>query len=120
MESNRRIILVVGAAAVVLAIILYIAFLPESEEEILENPLVKELEMHVQDANAQVDSLNTVVDDLNNRIDIVRTQMDSARASNKVLLASLHRGTNQMKEYKRLYSEQRSLNNKLMEEISQV
>jgi len=119
-ESNRRVILVVGAAAVVLAIILYIAFLPESEEEILENPIVKELEMQAQTANAQVDSLNTVVDDLNSRIDIVRTQMDSARTSNKVLLASLHRVTGQMKEYTRLYKEQRSLNSKLMEEITHV
>ncbi len=120
MENNKKIILVVGAAAIVLALILYIAFLPESEEEILENPLVKELEIQAQQANAQVDSLNLVVDDLNSRIDNVRTQMDSARTSNQVLLASLHRVTTQMKEYQRLYQEQRSFTNQLQTEIAQV
>ena len=120
MENNRRIILVIGGAAVVLAALLYIAFLPESEEVVKENPYVKQLESEVELYAAQVDSMNGVVDNLNTRIDLVRTQMDSARASNKVLLATLHRVTNQMKEYQRLYKEQRSLNDKLRSEITHV
>jgi hypothetical protein len=120
LENNKKVILVVGAAAVILALILYIAFLPETEEDILENPLVKELELQALQATTQVDSLNIVVDDLNSRIDIVRTQMDSARTSNQVLLASLQRVTTQMKEYQRLYQEQRSLTNQLQTEIAQV
>jgi peptidoglycan hydrolase CwlO-like protein len=119
-ENNRRIILVIGGAAVVLAALLYIAFLPESEEVIKENPYVKQLESEVELYAAQVDSMNAVVEDLNARIDVVRTQMDSARASNKVLLATLHRVTNASKEYQRLYKEQRSLNDKLRSEIAQV
>ena len=124
MENNKRIILVVGGAAVLLAIILYIAFLPEGEQIVKDNPYVKEIvdqfEGEAELYAAQVDSLNQVVDDLNSRIDIVRTQMDSARASNKVLLATLHRVTNQMKEYQRLYKEQRTLNDKLRSEIALV
>ncbi|MDP6042077.1 MAG: hypothetical protein QGG64_26240, partial [Candidatus Latescibacteria bacterium] len=120
MENNRRIILVIGGAAVVLATLLYIAFLPESEEVVKENPYVKQLEGEVELYAAQVDSMNAVVDNLNTRIDVVRAQMDSSRASNKILLATLGRVTNQMKEYKRLYTEQRSLNDKLRSEISQV
>jgi len=119
-ENNRRIILVIGGAAVVLATLLYIAFLPESEEVVKENPYVKQLEGEVELYAAQVDSMNAVVDNLNTRIDVVRAQMDSSRASNKILLATLGRVTNQMKEYKRLYTEQRSLNDKLRSEISQV
>lgn len=85
-----------------------------------KDPLVAQLEQEVEMYTAQIDSMNIVVDDLNSRIDVIRTQMDSARASNQVLLASLHRVTNQMKEYQRLYSEQRALNDKLRSEISQV
>ena len=121
MENNRRIILVVGAAAVVLAIILYIAFLPEGEGPLnQQNPRVAQLEQDVELYTAQIDSMNAVVDGLNNRIDIVRTQMDSSRASNKVLLASLHRVTRKMQEYERLYKEQRSLNDQLRTEITNV
>lgn len=121
MENNRRIILVVGAAAVVLAIILYIAFLPEGEGPLQDqNPRVAQLEEEVKTYTAQIDSMNSLVDGLNNRIDLVRTQMDSARASNKILLASLHRVTREMNEYKRLYSEQRSLNDQLRTEITSV
>lgn len=121
MENNRRIILVVGAAAVVLAIILYVAFLPEGESPLQEtNPRVAQLEQEVDTYTAQIDSMNAVVDALNNRLDVVRTQMDSARASNQVLLASLHRVTREMNEYKRLYKEQRTLNDQLRNEITQV
>lgn len=121
MENNRRIILVVGAAAVVLAIILYIAFLPEGEGPLQEqNPRIAQLESEVEVYTSQIDSMNAVVDALNNRIDVVRTQMDSARASNQVLLASLHRVTRKMQEYERLYKEQRSLNDQLRNEITQV
>ena len=117
MENNRKIVLVVGAAAVILALIIYIALLPE---EPTVDPYVVQLEQEVTQYTAQIDSMNLVVDNLNSRIDVVRTQMDSARASNKVLLASLHRVTNQMKEYQRLYKEQRSLNDKLVTELNQV
>jgi len=64
--------------------------------------------------------MNVVFDTLNNRFDLVRTQMDSARASNKVLLASLHRVTREMNEYKRLYKEQSTLNDQLRTEITNV
>ncbi|MFT5366550.1 MAG: DNA repair exonuclease SbcCD ATPase subunit [Candidatus Latescibacterota bacterium] len=121
MENNRRIILVVGAAAVVLAIILYIAFLPEGEGPLqTQNPRVAQLEKEVELYTAQIDSMDSVVDGLNNRIDLVRTQMDSSRASNKVLLASLHRVTRKMQEYERLYKEQRTANDQLRNEITQV
>ena len=121
MENNRRIILVVGAAAVVLAIILYIAFLPEGEGPLnQQNPRVAQLEQDVERYTAQIDSMNAVVDGMNNRIDVVRTQMDSSRASNKVLLASLHRVTRKMQEYERLYKEQRSRNDELRTEIANV
>ncbi len=121
MENNRRIILVVGAAAVVLAIILYIAFLPEGEGPLQEsNPRVAQLEQEVELYTSQIDSMNAVFDALNNRFDLVRTQMDSARASNKVLLASLHRVTREMNEYKRLYKEQSTLNDQLRTEITNV
>lgn len=120
MDNNRKIILAVGAAAAVLAIILYIAFSPSDESAVQKDPLVAQLEKEVELYTAQIDSMNIVVDDLNSRIDVVRTQMDSARASNQVLLASLHRVTNQMKEYQRLYSEQRVLNDRLRDEIAHV
>ncbi|MDA0709247.1 MAG: hypothetical protein O3B73_03445 [bacterium] len=121
MENNRRIILVVGAAAVVLAIILYIAFLPDGEGPLYEqNPHVAQLEKDVELYTAQIDSMNLIVDGLNNRIDLVRTQMDSSRESNKVLLASLGRVTRKMQEYERLYKEQRTANDELRNEISQV
>ena len=118
MNNNRKIILVVGAAAVVLAIIFYIALLPEEEPTI--DPYVLEVEQAVDRYKGQIDSMNAVVDGLNGRLDVIRTQMDSARASNRLLLASLHRVTNEMKEYRRLYSEQKTLNNKLITELRQV
>lgn len=102
MDNNKQIILVVAIAAIALALLLYIAFLPSEEEIIKESPYVMQIEEEAKRDEAIIDSLNMVVDNLNVRIDSVRTQMDSSRTSNKVLLTTLHRVTNEMKEYRRL------------------
>ena len=49
-----------------------------------------------------------------------RAQMDSARTDNKMLLTTLRRVTNESKEYQRLYKEQRTLVDKLRDEITRV
>ncbi len=102
MQNNKQIILVIGTAAIALALLLYIAFLPSEEEIIQESPYVMQMEEEAQRDAALIDSLDQVVVDLNSRIDSVRTQMDSSRTSNKVLLTTLHRVTNEMQEYRRL------------------
>ena len=102
MNNNKQIILVIGIAAIALALLLYIAFLPSEEEIIKESPYVMQMEEEAKRDEALIDSLNQVVDALNIRIDSVRVQMDSSRTSNKVLLTTLHRVTNEMKEYRRL------------------
>ena len=61
-----------------------------------------QMEEEAQRDAALIDSLDQVVVDLNARIDSVRTQMDSSSTSNKVLLTTLHRVTNEMQEYRRL------------------
>lgn len=115
--DTQKIILIIGVVAVVLAVLLLVAFLPK-EPEI--DPHVVELEQQVSGYTAQIDSLNAVVDGLNGRLDGIRSQMDSVRASNRTFLASLHRVTNEMKEYRRLYREQQTLNRKLAQELRQV
>ena len=102
MNNNKQIILVIGIAAIALALLLYIAFLPSEEEIIKESPYVMQIEEEAKRDEALIDSLNQVVNHLNVRIDSVRTQMDSTSTSNKVLLTTLHRVTNEMKEYRRL------------------
>ncbi|MYC14654.1 MAG: hypothetical protein F4Y39_13070 [Gemmatimonadetes bacterium] len=102
MNNNKQIILVIGIAAIALALLLYIAFLPSEEEIIQESPYVMQIEEEAKRDAALIDSLNMVVEGLNVRIDSVRTQMDSSRTSNKVLLTTLHRLNNEMKEYRRL------------------
>ncbi len=102
MQNNKQIILVIGTAAIALALLLYIAFLPSEEEIIQESPYVMQMEEEAQRDAALIDSLDQVVVDLNSRIDSVRTQMDSSSTSNKVLLTTLHRVTNEMQEYRRL------------------
>ena len=102
MNNNKQIILVIGIAAIALALLLYIAFLPSEEEIIKESPYVMQIEEEAKRDAALIDSLNMVVEGLNVRIDSVRAQMDSASTSNKVLLTTLHRVTNEMKEYRRL------------------
>ncbi len=102
MQNNKQIILVIGTAAIALALLLYIAFLPSEEEIIQESPYVMQMEEEAQRDAALIDSLDQVVMELNTRIDSVRTQMDSSSTSNKVLLTTLHRVTNEMKEYRRL------------------
>ena len=102
MQNNKQIILVIGTAAIALALLLYIAFLPSEEEIIQESPYVMQMEEEAQRDAALIDSLDQVVVDLNARIDSVRTQMDSSSTSNKVLLTTLHRVTNEMQEYRRL------------------
>ena len=102
MQNNKQIILVIGTAAIVLALLLYIAFLPSEEEIIQESPYVMQMEEEAQRDAALIDSLDQVVIELNARIDSVRTQMDSSSTSNKVLLTTLHRVTNEMQEYRRL------------------
>ena len=81
---------------------MYIAFLPSEEELIKESPYVIQIEEEAKRDETLIDSLNQVVNNLNVRIDSVRTQMDSTSTSNKVLLTTLHRVTNEMKEYRRL------------------
>ncbi len=120
MKHNKHIILVIGAAVIVLGLLLYIALLPTDDEIVRESPYVKELEAEADRYETQADSLNAVIHDLNARIDTVRAQMDSARTSNKTLLTSLNRVTNEMKEYQRLYKEQRALSDRLRREIGQI
>ena len=102
MQNNKQIILVIGIAAIAVALLLYIAFLPSEEEIIKESPYVMQIEEEAKRDEALIDSLNQVVEGLNVRIDSVRAQMDSTSKSNKVLLTTLHRLTNEMKEYRRL------------------
>jgi predicted nucleic acid-binding Zn-ribbon protein len=115
--QNRNIIAIVGAAAVVLVIIFYIALTPREPEV---DPYVVKLEQDVGKYTGQIDSLNSVVDTLNSRLDVIRSQMDSSQAANQTLLASLHRVANEMREYQRLYKEQQSAHARLRQEISQV
>lgn len=102
MQNNKQIILVVGIAAIAVALLLYIALLPSEEEIIKESLYVMEIEEEAKRDEALIDSLNMVVEGLNVRIDSVRAQMDSTSTSNKVLLTTLSRLNNEMKEYRRL------------------
>ena len=115
--GKGKIVLIVGAVAVILAIVLYIALTPKKPEV---DPYVVQLEQEVGMYAAQVDSLNSVVDGLNGRLDTIRTQMDSAREANKTLLASLHRVNNELREYQRLYKEQQEINGRLVAEVRQL
>lgn len=115
--DSRKIILIVGAVTVVLAIILLVAFLPK-EPEI--DPYVVQLEGEVAIYTARIDSLNAIVDGLNGRLNNIRAQMDTSRAANRTLIASLHRVTNQMKAFQRLYQKQQTLNRKLVAELRQA
>ena len=102
MDNNKQIILVIGLAAIAVALLLYIAFSPSEEEIIQESPYVQQIEEEAKRDDALIDSLNQVVDGLNVRIDSVRAQMDSTSKSNTVLLTTLTRLTNEMNEYQRL------------------
>ena len=102
MDNNKQIILVIGLAAIAVALLLYIAFSPSEEEIIQESPYVQQIEEEAKRDDALIDSLNQVVDGLNVRIDSVRAQMDSTSKSNQVLLTTLTRLTNEMNEYQRL------------------
>lgn len=115
--ENKNVLIAVGAGAVILAIVFIIALMP-TEPEV--DPYVVQLESEVATYTSQIDSMNNVVDGLNGRINTLRTQMDSARASNKVLLASLRKVTNEMKEYRRLYGEQKAANERLITELKQA
>lgn len=115
--ENRNVLIAVGAGAVILAVIFVIALMP-TEPEV--DPYVVQLESEVATYTSQIDSMNNVVDGLNGRINTLRTQMDSARASNQVLLASLRKVTNEMKEYRRLYGEQKRANERLISELKEV
>lgn len=116
-DSKKKTILIVGAVAVVVIVILLIAFMPREPQV---DPYVVQLEGEVAAYTGQIDSLNMVVDGLNGRFDAIRAQMDSAQASNRILLASLQRVTNEVKEYRRLYSKQKALNQKLVAELQQA
>ncbi len=120
MKNNKQIIAVIGGAAVVLGLLLYIALQPSEEEIVRENLYVQQLEADAERYAAQADSLNLLVESLNARIDTVRAQMDSARTDNKILLTTLRRVTNESKEYQRLYKEQRALVSRLRDEITRV
>ena len=115
--ENKNVLIAVGAGAVILAVVFIIALMP-TEPEV--DPYVVQLESEVATYTSQIDSMNNVVDGLNGRINTLRTQMDSARASNKLLLASLRKVTNEMKEYRRLYGEQKRANEKLITELKQA
>ena len=115
--ENKNVLIAVGAGALILVAVFVIALMP-SEPEV--DPYVLQLESEVATYTSQIDSMNNVVDGLNGRINTLRTQMDSARASNKVLLASLRKVTNEMKEYRRLYGEQKRANEKLITELKQA
>ena len=82
MDNNKQIILVIGLAAIAVALLLYIAFSPSEEEIIQESPYVQQIEEEAKRDDALIDSLNQVVDGLNVRIDSVRAQMDSTSKSN--------------------------------------
>lgn len=114
--EKRNIVIGVGIAALAVAIILF-AFMPQTPKV---DPYVVQLEQEIAMYTGQVDSLTQVVDGLNSRIDGIRTQLDTARTSNKTLVMALQRVTGELKEYQKLYSEQRALNRKLSEEIQQV
>ena len=120
MKNNKQIIAVIGGAAVILGLLLYIALLPSEEEIVQKNLYVQQLEADAERYSAQADSLNLVVESLNARIDTVRAQMDSARTDNKMLLTTLRRVTNESKEYQRLYKEQRTMVDELRAEITRV
>lgn len=120
MKNNKQIIAVIGGAAVILGLLLYIALLPSEEEIVQKNLYVQQLEADAERYSAQADSLNLVVESLNARIDTVRAQMDSARTDNKILLTTLRRVTNESKEYQRLYKEQRTMVDELRAEITRV
>lgn len=115
--ENKNVLIGVGAGAIILAIVFVIALMP-SEPEV--DPYVVQLESEVATYTSQIDSMNNVVDGLNGRINTLRTQMDSSRASNQVLLSSLRKVTNEMKEYRRLYSEQKKANERLISELKQA
>ncbi|HAA77823.1 TPA: hypothetical protein DCE37_22175 [Candidatus Latescibacteria bacterium] len=115
--ENKNVLIAVGAGAIILAVIFIIALMP-TEPKV--DPYVVQLESEVATYTSQIDSMNNVVDGLNGRINTLRTQMDSARASNKVLLASLRKVTNEMKEYRRLYGEQKRSNERLITELKQA
>lgn len=120
MKNNKQIIAVIGGAAIVLGLLLYIALQPSEEQIVRENLYVQQLEADAERYAAQADSLNLVVESLNARIDTVRAQMDSARTDNKILLTTLRRVTNESREYQRLYKEQRALVDRLRDEITRV
>ena len=115
--DNKKVLVAVGIGAVILAIVFVIALLPD---EPVVDPYVVELESEVATYTAQIDSMDNVVIGMNDRINTLRTQMDSARTSNKVLLSSLRKVTNEMKEYRRLYGEQKRANERLVNELKQV
>ncbi len=117
-SGNRQgVIFIIGTIAIILAVVLLIAFLPKEPEV---DPYVIQLEQEVSAYTAQLDSLNAVVDGLNGRLDRIRSRMDSVQASNRTVLASLHRVTNEMKEYQRLYRKQQAVSRKLRQELTQV
>lgn len=115
--DNKKVLVAVGIGAVILAIVFIIALVPD---EPVVDPYVVELESEVANYTAQIDSMDNVVLGMNDRINAIRTQMDSSRASNKVLLGSLRKVTNEMKEYRRLYGEQKRANERLVNELKQV
>ncbi len=115
--DSKKIILIVGAVAVVLAIVLLVAFMPREPEV---DPYVVQLESDVMVYQAQIDSLNNVVFGVNDRLDAMRAQVDSARTANRQLLSTLHKVTNELGEFKVLYKEQQELNRQLVAELKDV
>ena len=115
--AKKNILLIVGLAAIFIAIVFYIAIQPRAPKV---DPYVLQLEGEVAIYTSHIDSLNTVVDGLNGRLNTIRTKMDSAQVANRTLLASLQKVSHEMKEYRGLYRKQQALNKKLVKELSHV
>jgi uncharacterized protein YoxC len=114
--NKRTTVISVGIGAVALALIVFALF-PTAPRV---DPYVVQMEQEIALYTGQVDSMTNVVDGMNDRIDAIRTQLDTARTSNKTLVNALQRVTGELKEYQKLYGEQRELNKKLASEIQQV
>ena len=111
---RRNAILATGVAAVLSVVALSGC---GSEKE---DPYVKQLKQEVRVYSGQIDSLHAVVEGYDARLRSIRSQLDTAHTANQQLVASLQKVTGELKEYRRLYSEQKALNTKLQGELQQV
>lgn len=113
----KKPIVIVGIVAVAIAIGALVMMQPAPQQE---NPMVAQLQQEAERYATQIDSMNTEIDNFNQRIDAIRAQRDSSQKSNQILVASLQKVTSELKEYQKLYSEQRALNQKLQTQLAQA